>query len=547
VDGRPVGSRRSNLRPIGPVLLLGSLAGAGAAHQVPGELGPGVRAAPDGAPPPSEVREGVRVFLERLDRRAELWPSAQAQLGELLDELDRCWKSEPPPLAEVGGALLSVASYAMARPPTPADYAGGEPRHVVRRAGKEHLDRALEGERGAQLLEWMAGEVLVLSGHHPVEQRYLALAELTARRTPRAKLALLTIARDEGDPLRSAVLELLPTWPDDAIDSFLVGLLDKKVDRRSGPHPFNLVLKRIRDWEAPLGSRASDLLVRRLAALLLSTDWRDASRAIELSRGLVYERSVPMLIDALATWQRRQEKGTGSKRILNEVARELRRISGRSIGLNPQSWTTWWIAVRQGRVAVPAYGEDPLKDRTQATFFGLQPISDRVTFIIDCSGSMKWGWGTEGHARFEEAIEQLMHYLQAAGEDTRFNVILFNSEPVRSSSHLVAATADTLERARASLLRRQPDGGTYLRPAVEMALQLDQAGGFDPARLEADTIVILCDGETTDGPGWVAPLLERIAAEARVVFHCALIGHAGDGTLQQLAEGTGGDFIRVGG
>jgi hypothetical protein len=141
----------------------------------------------------------------------------------------------------------------------------------------------------------------------------------------------------------------------------------------------------------------------------------------------------------------------------------------------------------------------------------------------------------------------MMRFLQAAGPQTRFNVILFSGEPLRSSPELVRATAANLGRARASLLARHPEGSTQLRPAVELALRLDADGRVDPARLEADTIVILCDGETAEGPRWVQPLLDRVQDDARVVFHCALIGTAGDGTLERLAAMTGGDFLRIGG
>jgi hypothetical protein len=140
----------------------------------------------------------------------------------------------------------------------------------------------------------------------------------------------------------------------------------------------------------------------------------------------------------------------------------------------------------------------------------------------------------------------MVRFLQASGEQTRFNVILFSDEPLRSSARLVAARIETIERARSALLERVPAGDTYLAPAIALALHLDE-GAFDAERLEADTIVVLCDGETGEGPGWVGPLLERIHAEARVVFHCVLIGNRGDGTLRLLAEGTGGDYLQVGG
>ena len=76
---------------------------------------------------------------------------------------------------------------------------------------------------------------------------------------------------------------------------------------------------------------------------------------------------------------------------------------------------------------------------------------------------------------------------------------------------------------------------------------MDDRGDPDMERLEADTIVVLCDGETERGPRWVQPTLERVLPHHPLVFHCVLLGGRGDGTLRALAEGSGGSYLRVGG
>ena len=95
------------------------------------------------------------------------------------------------------------------------------------------------------------------------------------------------------------------------------------------------------------------------------------------------------------------------------------------------------------------------------------------------------------------------------------------------------------------MLYRGPQGTTELEPAVREALRLDREGRPDLSELEADTVVVLCDGATAEGPAWVAPLLSGPNQEACVVFHCVQIGGGGDGTLEALAEGTGGTFVSV--
>ncbi len=58
-------------------------------------------------------------------------------------------------------------------------------------------------------------------------------------------------------------------------------------------------------------------------------------------------------------------------------------------------------------------------------------------------------------------------------------------------------------------------------------------------------MIVLCDGETAEGPSWVGPFLRRVNDDARIVFHSVQLGQGGDGTLELLASQTGGDFQRV--
>ena len=486
-------------------------------------------------------------FHGRWDKRESLWRGAKDEYSLLLQDAGGTLLRDPTALPALAPVLMDLASWGLERRPRKADYLGGEERMLVRRGAKGVLDQTLSSSRGPALGKWMADEVLVRATQ-PAARRYLALELCCKERKAPGKLALLTVGRDEKDPIWPAVMDALALWPDEAVDSFLVSRLGKKYAPGSGRHPYNLLLTRIQGSSEPLSARAVEPLVLRLKVDLLSTDWRDVSRAIEVTSGLPIERGVPLLLDALSAWSRREQSGGGSRRILDDLIRELQRISGRSIGRNPKNWITWWIAIRQGKAElVPADVEQQSAQRTEASFFGLRPMTDQVTFVIDRSGSMETEWGTTEHSRYVEAVDQIMLFLQAAGPATRFNVILFSDEPLRSSPHLVRATASNLTRARTSLLGRAPDGGTNLRPALELALRLDSKGQVDPERLEADTIIVLCDGETAEGSAWVAPLLARVQEEAQVRIHCVLVGVQGDGTLDALARGTGGDMIRIGG
>jgi len=296
-----------------------------------------------------------------------------------------------------------------------------------------------------------------------------------------------------------------------------------------------------------LSEMALDRLRQICGLLYVSEDWRDAARARPLVKSLDSRRAIPLLIEALAVWDRRGAEGTGSKRILYEILDELRRVSGRSIGPVPARWLSWWQAVLEGRVELPDQIEEDGEFVSRPAFFGLRPVSDKVMFVVDRSGSMDWTFGTAGRPRYAEAVDQLLAFLEQSGPDTQFGIVLFSDDGVRWRSELTRATEQNLAAARKWLERKQPDGATHLYDGISTALRLDRRGKIDLRRVDVDTVIVLCDGETSEGPGWVRPWLEAENEVAQLVFHCAQIGSAGDGTLEALAAGSGGDFVRFDG
>jgi hypothetical protein len=286
-------------------------------------------------------------------------------------------------------------------------------------------------------------------------------------------------------------------------------------------------------------------LAREVARRYLSEDWRDAARARALARALDPPRAVPILIEALAAWERRTRTGAGSRRIEAELVGELQRLSGRGMGAEPESWTAWWQAVRSGHIALPAEIAAAGGQTSSATFFGLHAVTDRVLFVVDRSGSMRTAFGTGGRTRHEEAIDQLLRFLKQSGEDTRFSVAVFGSEGKAWRTRLATATDGNLALVRRWLERNEPDGETLLFEGLRAGLGLDSRGRLALERCEADTVIVLCDGATTEGPGWVERWLATENEAAQLVFHCVQIGVDGNGTLEALAEGTDGEFVRV--
>ncbi len=406
------------------------------------------------------------------------------------------------------------------------------------------------------------------------KERRIMLTLLTDHRVRKLRGALMAIARRASDPLRDEALTRLARWSsefgvDEVVDVFLVRLLGKAAEFRGGPHPVNVVLERISSSDHPLSGRAQEALRVRIAQLIVAADWRQCAIGIRLSRGMSLNNQIPVLLDGLSVWDRRQKskrEHTGLVRVRGDLTRELQRISGMKHGPEPRPWIDWWVEVRQGKRPMPgtpefiaAAVERAKTPVSTAGFFGLRPRTDRVTFIIDHSASMAQNWGTTERSRYDEAIDQMLRFLQGADDGTEFNVILFDDVPIRSSFQLVDATPKNLESARKSLSGRAPGGSTHLRPAIELAMGIGEDGlpartvraGTPDASANgehsfADTIIVLCDGDTAEGMGWVAPLLNRALPLYPVIFHTVHLGPTDDGALKELARLSGGDFLRVG-
>jgi hypothetical protein len=59
-------------------------------------------------------------------------------------------------------------------------------------------------------------------------------------------------------------------------------------------------------------------------------------------------------------------------------------------------------------------------------------------------------------------------------------------------------------------------------------------------------MVLLCDGGTAEGSGWVAGFVRDVAKPRGLVLHAVQVGGGSDGALEELARLSGGDFIKVG-
>jgi HEAT repeat protein len=179
----------------------------------------------------------------------------------------------------------------------------------------------------------------------------------------------------------------------------------------------------------------------------------------------------------------------------------LRRLSGLRHGRDPRPWKQWAAALAEDwKPGQPAAGEGDPEPQT-ASFAGLPLLSERVTFLIDLSGSM---WEErEGKTRKAGAERELERSLRALAPSTAFNVIPYTLTPLPWQAKLMPASPKNVAAALAFFVKRSDRGKGNFWDAMQLALA-------DP---EVDTLVMLGDGAPTGGTRWNVELMRTLFAE----------------------------------
>ncbi len=489
----------------------------------------------------------LEALLARLrEHRVPLVGETVANAKSLLADTRLVWSIDQSRAKEAALVMLDVVGLfgdASTDPKNPT------PEGELRDAALDTIQAHFEGAFG----RWLVAEVLALPASQPLPRRLAVARLLETNNVPSAKLALLSAAQEEDPRMVRAARRALVGWSDDAVHGYFIGLLDPPRAKHD-PVGATLAEKHFSTVHFDEKSRVSAQYAALVRNDLVSADWRLTSRAVVLQTPLSNEVAVPALIEALSAWKARAAAGAQSLRVRFEIQRALRARSGRAFGLEPEEWRAWWALMRAGgRGVAPQSGGGP-QESTEASFFGIRPASDRVVFVIDRSGSMNYAFGSQSTGRGEvalkrwaEAQRQLSSFLEAIGPTAKFDVVLFHSIPEVWKGELVKADKANLKDLKEWLKFQVPNGGTRLRDGVETAMHVGGNGEVDLSKLEADTVIVLCDGETEEGAEWVNPFLERVLPSSRVVFHGVQIGNQGDETLARLAKGSRGDFVKVDG
>jgi hypothetical protein len=513
---------------------------------------------------PADAQSSGR-SLRRIERWAESErePLDRVDIEELTEALDHGLHHPKTDRERFDVALLRLLGRTALESPTPHA-------QIVAEMSLDTAGERLRGVGGADFGGWAFRRIL--TGKLPSDVRMRVGACLVLDEHPKdiGLEPLLQALKDPAFEVQRAALLALTGWADADASRALLGAAQaekgelKRIARwQLGVHLRDLERRAGRPptaehgWPESLGG----LLAGALLPELLSPEWRRALQAAELSRYGRPEQVAPRLIEALLLWdQRRDVDGdpgafVGVDRVRWAITDSLRAISGTAIPPDPRRWRSWWNAVRDGRREFVEDAEVSGVGRTEAGFFGLQIRSGAVAFLIDASGSMSGLMPARAHesttdglrnqTRFEAATDQLEKFLVGAEPGTVFRLALFST----GAQVYNIQPARTDERGRDAAMRwmhkQRPDGGTQLSSGMDKLVKRDADDRVDLESLGFDTLVVLCDGATAEGRAWARSWLRSYNSEAQLVIHAVQIGSGAAHALETLAEGSGGQFVRI--
>jgi len=328
------------------------------------------------------------------------------------------------------------------------------------------------GDKNPQVRRAMAWSIERLAGH-------LGIVESPS---PLLRKELQSMAdRDNASEVRAAsVMALAALPPGLGVTEITAFAADKQFEVRSAAllaasnldNPSKLLLARqgLKDQHPSVRLQAHALLARvanREAAVLLA--------------------------DALET-----EKAARPAWSLVKV---LRQLSGAKAGREARYWQQWAKELAEDWKPGEVEARSPDPDQKTATFVGLPILSERITFLIDMSGSM---WEErDDKTRKAGADKELERALSGLPASCEFNVIVFSLTPVAWEKELQPATPKNVADALAFFVKRKDQGKGNYWDAMQFALE-------DP---KVDTLILLGDGAPTGGTRWNVELMRTLYGE----------------------------------
>lgn len=332
----------------------------------------------------------------------------------------------------------------------------------------EIVSEGLAGTKQGDVLAWLAEQALAWKERHGL----LAVVRAHARHgMPESRERLAALVAEHLD--ESASTDLLHA-----------GVL--ALGRIGGSEVHAVLLA---------AAEHADLRVRLGAAEALSlqdpgaTGIGDALRALLADSEAVVRRTTVENLGAAKREALLPDMATllsdGDPRVAKAACDALRAMTGQDFGFEEGTWVRWW----KDRDAPPK----PLPGtKTVASYHGVKIHSNRVLFVLDRSGSMRWPHAAGETCRMDEAQKELVRVLRELPAKTVFNVLAFDTKVSAWRRGEAQATPRNVEKAVKWVLRQEAERGAGTNTHGVLAKAFEE-------NLEFDTIFFLSDGLPEDG------------------------------------------------
>jgi hypothetical protein len=334
------------------------------------------------------------------------------------------------------------------------------------------------------------------------------------------------LAEDTDDRVLEAAEAVFRDAPAELVEE-----VSRRVEKTDGPLMAAVYVRM-------LGALPGDVARQRIRLRAdLPDDWCPrAAAAHALARDPAPE-ALPPLIGLL---------DTGDPALVTAAIESLTKLTRCRFGRDPVAWRTWWET--RDRVAPmeealekkePGDGErrtvavQTERKTIAGTYFGIPIRGDKVAFVCDVSGSMRY--------KLPLAYEQLANAVKSLPSTAQFEVVFFNEFVWPWRGRLSRADPVTKELLLRHLPTIEIKSYTNLFDSMELALGLG-----------VDELFVVSDGEPNRGrkqfPDDILAELERVNAR-RARIHTVSVVRTVDGDdhvmlLKRIAEAFGGEHVQ---
>ncbi|MBL8801247.1 MAG: VWA domain-containing protein [Planctomycetes bacterium] len=257
-------------------------------------------------------------------------------------------------------------------------------------------------------------------------------------------------------------------------------------------------------------------------------------------------------------------------RLRTDVRSALASLTGQDFNTNATLWRRWWKDNAASFVvppeAPPKTSVEAAEEQRGVSFFGISTESQRVLFILDLSGSMKFSMSPKNNptddpskpydmpgagesSRLDAAKRDLIKAIGGLRDGARFNLVLFGSDVWTWDDELVEMSPEKRAALTKYIEQVEAVGATNIYGALERAFDAAGAKGGDTfTNPTIDTIYLLTDGKATVGVtierDEILAFVRSRNQSAGITIHTIGLSDAHDAVLmRRIAEENGGQYV----